>query len=138
MLHRRDYHSAAILLPDGSVLVGGDPDPQEHERYYPSYFFRPRPSITNAPLQVAHGAPFAVQTPQSSAIAEVVLMRPGAVTHGFNANQRAISCEFTSAAGALQVTTPADPTVAPRGWYLLFVVDSDRAPSEGRWIRLSP
>jgi hypothetical protein len=138
MVHRRDYHSAAILLPDGSVLMGGDPDFQEHERYYPSYCFRPRPTITGAPALVAHGAVFAVQTPQAASIAEVVLMRPGAVTHGFNANQRLIGTVFTSGAGVLQVTAPADTTVAPRGWYLLFVVDLDRTPSEGRWIRLSP
>ena len=138
MQHPRDYHSAALLLRDGSVLMGGDPDFQEHERYFPSYFFRPRPGITAAPGLVAHGAAFTIQTPQAASIAEVVLMRPGAVTHGFNANQRWIGCTFTTGAGQLQATAPADPTVAPNGWYLLFVVDHDRAPSEGRWLRLSP
>jgi plastocyanin len=138
MVHRRDYHSAAILLPDGSVLVGGDPDSGEHERYYPSYFFRPRPTITNAPALVAHGTVFTVQSPQASSIAEVVLMRPGAVTHAFNANQRSVACTFTRSIGNLSVTAPTSASVAPRGWYLLFIVDSDRGPSRGRWIRLSP
>jgi hypothetical protein len=138
MVHRRDYHSAAILLPDGSVLMGGDPEFAEHERYYPSYYFRPRPTITSAPALVAHGAAFAISTPQAPAIAEVVLMRPGAVTHGFNANQRYVGCTFTVAAGTLNATVPADATVALRGWYLLFIVDSDRTPSLGRWIRVSP
>ena len=37
MKYRRGYHSAAILMPDGSVVVGGDPDGSTtpHERYFP-------------------------------------------------------------------------------------------------------
>jgi len=65
-------------------------------------------------------------------------MRPGAVTHGFNANQRYVGCTFTVAAGTLNATVPADATIAPRGWYLLFIVDTDRVPSIGQWIRISP
>ena len=44
MKHRRAYHSAAILLPDGSVIMGGDPNggTTPNERYRPSYFFKPR------------------------------------------------------------------------------------------------
>ena len=39
MTYRRGYHSAAILMPDGSVVVGGDPDgpTTPHERYFPPY-----------------------------------------------------------------------------------------------------
>jgi hypothetical protein len=51
MKHFRGYHSAAILLPDGRVIVGGDPNggATPNERYLPSYFFKPRPTITAAP-----------------------------------------------------------------------------------------
>ena len=52
----RGYHSAAILLADGSVLMGGDRPGQwksgettQHERYYPSYFSLARPLINAAP-----------------------------------------------------------------------------------------
>src|SRR6202008_693863 len=43
----RGYHSAAILLPDGSVVMGGDPNggTTPNERYLPSYFFKARPTI---------------------------------------------------------------------------------------------
>jgi galactose oxidase len=90
MKHARGYHSAAILLPDGSVIMGGDPsgDITPNERYLPSYFFKPRPTITSSPPPVAHGAAFSVDTPTPGAIAEVVLVSPGVVTHGFNQNQR--------------------------------------------------
>jgi Domain of unknown function (DUF1929) len=79
-----------------------------------------------------------VQTPTPGAIAEVVLMSPGAVTHGLNQNQRHVGCAITGrTATQVQVTAPPDGTIAPPGWYLLFIVDSDRIPSEGIWVRLT-
>ena len=108
----RGYHSSAILMPDGSVVIGGDPSGEvtPHERYLPSYFFKPRPQITNAPGNIAYSAGFAIDTPQPNAIAEVVLMRPAAVTHGFNANQRSVGCLITGATG----TTPQRHRAARR------------------------
>jgi plastocyanin len=140
MKYPRGYHSAAILLPDGSVIMGGDPNGGNtpNERYRPSYFFKPRPALTTAPATVAHGAAFSVQTDVPGAIAEVILMRPGAVTHAFNHNQRYVGCAITgTTATTVDATAPADGTIAPPGYYLLFVVNHDRAPSLGRWIRLS-
>jgi FtsP/CotA-like multicopper oxidase with cupredoxin domain len=136
----RGYHSAAILMPDGSVIIGGDPNggSTPNERYLPSYFFKPRPSITSSPASVAHGATFAVQTTVPGSIAEVVLMSAGAVTHAFNHNQRSIACTITATtATTVTATAPPDGTIAPPGYYLLFVVDHDRIPSQAAWIRLT-
>jgi plastocyanin len=140
MKHIRGYHSAALLLPDGSVVMGGDPNggTTPNERYLPPYFFKPRPTVAGSPATVAHAAGFSVQTSLPAAIAEVVLMRPGAVTHGFNQNQRYIGCAITGrTATEVQVTAPPDGTIAPPGWYLLFLVDGDRVPSNGVWIRIT-
>lgn len=140
MKYIRGYHSAALLMPDGSVIMGGDPNggATPNERYRPSYFFKPRPAITASPAAIGYGAAFSVQTPVPGAIAEVVLMRAGAVTHGFNQNQRYVGCAMTGhSATEVHVTAPPDGTVAPPGWYLLFLVDTDRIPSTGAWIRLS-
>ena len=87
---------------------------------------------------VGHGAAFTVNTTDAPSIAEVVLMRPGAVTHGFNQTQRYIGCAFTAAAGTLNVTAPPDGNVAAPGWYMLFIVNSGRVPSVAKWIRLTP
>jgi FtsP/CotA-like multicopper oxidase with cupredoxin domain len=140
MKHLRGYHSAALLLPDGSVVMGGDPNGGNtpNERYLPTYFFRPRPTIGASPAAIAYSTNFAVQTPLPAAIAEVVLMRPGAVTHGFNQNQRYVSCTITArTATEVHARAPADGTIAPPGWYLIYIVDTDRAPSTGRWARLT-
>jgi plastocyanin len=140
MKYVRAYHSAALLLPDGSIVMGGDPHgfSTPNERYLPPYFFKSRPTIAGAPAAVTHGAAFAVQTPLSGAIAEVVLMRPGAVTHGFDQNQRYVGCAITGrTATEVQAVAPATGSIAPPGWYLLFLVDNDRVPSTGTWLHLT-
>ena len=138
--YKRLYHSSMILLPDGSVLIGGDDDGADPcERFYPEYCFMPRPQITGAPANVGFGADFDIQSPDATAIAEVVLMRPGAVTHGFDMSQRAIELEITGAAGGVvSVKSPPSGNVAAPGHYLMFILNGDRVPSEARWIRLTP
>jgi plastocyanin len=141
MKYVRGYHSAAILLADGSVIMGGDPNggTTPNERYLPSYFFKTRPTIIASPTAVAHGAALSVDTPTPGAISEVVLMSAGAVTHGFNQNQRYIGCVITGTTSTtVHATAPPNGNLAPPGYYLLFLVDHDRVPSIGRWIRLTP
>ena len=141
----RGYHSAAILLADGSVLMGGDRpgawksgETTAHERYFPWYYPLARPVISAAPASVGYGVTFDVQTPSPAAIVEVVLLRPGAVTHGWSQSQRLVECSVVgSTATAVQVQAPPDGNVAPPGHYLLFVLTGARIPSIGRWIRLT-
>jgi FtsP/CotA-like multicopper oxidase with cupredoxin domain len=146
MRYKRMYHSSAILLPDGSVLMGGDPvretpphDPTPHERYLPGYYFKPRPeisSISTATLQ--YGSTFSIQTPDAPSIAEVVLIKPGAVTHGFNMSQRYVGCSITGrSANSIVVQAPPDGNIAPPGYYLLFIVNGARVPSVAKWVRIS-
>jgi hypothetical protein len=141
MHYARGYHSSAILLSDGSVLMGGDPPsggmPTPHERYYPSYCFKPRPVIDSAPASAIYGGSIDIDTHQAPSIKEVVLLRPGAVTHGFNQSQRFVGCGIThNTATQVTVDLPPDGNIAPPGYYLLFVVDANRVPSKATWIRL--
>lgn len=140
LAYPRLYHSSMILLPDGSVFIGGDDDgPDPCERYFPSYFNQPRPQITNAPANVAYGAAFAIDTPTAGSIPEVILMRPGAVTHGFDMSQRAIELVITgNGATTVDVVAPPTANIAPPGFYLLFILDGNRVPSVARWIQVGP
>ena len=141
MKYPRGYHSAAILLADGSVIMGGDPNGGSvpNERYRPSYFFKSRPTITSSPPAITYGSAFSVNTPTPGAIAEVILLSPGAVTHAFNQNQRYVGCTITgTTATAVKATAPPNGTIAPPGYYLLSLLDHDRCPSIAAWIRLTP
>ena len=72
----REYHSTALLLPDGRVLMaGGGQLPgratniYSGEIYSPPYLFKgARPTIASAPSVVKYGANFTVsrRTPRSS------------------------------------------------------------------------
>jgi plastocyanin len=146
MTYTRTYHSSFLLLADGSVLAGGAPpdaDPPAiytpHERFFPGYFDVLRPTMTNAPATINYGATFNVDTPNPGDISEVVLLRPGAVTHGYNQSQRGIECVINGVgAGSITVESPPNANLAPPGWYLLFILNGVRVPSVGRWIRLTP
>lgn len=138
MTYHRGYHSAAILLTDGSVLFGGDPNSGVFERFYPLYYYQPRPQIAAAPASAVYGTNFDLDSPEAASIDEVVLLRPGGVTHGFNMTQRAIVCDIGAVAGnTLTIQPPPHGDVAPPGWYLLFLVNGARVPSVGHWIRLT-
>jgi hypothetical protein len=139
----RTYHASALLLPDGSVLVAGSggccgaPDQFNAEIFSPPYLFRgPRPQITSAPSAVQYGNSFAVGTPNAAAIASVALIRTGAMTHGFDHNQRYVPLTFSPSGGGLTVQAPPNGHTAPPGEYLLFIVDTNGVPSVAPFVRL--
>jgi hypothetical protein len=145
----RLYHSMALLLPDGSVLVGGggasgDSVNNLHsEIYYPPYLydapghFASRPSISSAPDTLAAGQIFTVGVGAAN-IQRVTLVKTGAVTHSFNMDQRFVELAFTdSGGGELSVHAPSRATDIPPGYYLLFVINGAGVPSKGRIVRVS-
>src|SRR6185312_8177237 len=60
------------------------------------------------------------------------LMRPGATTHSSDSEQRLVDVPLqVTATNAVELQMPIEPTLAPPGWYLLFVATAAGVPSEG-------
>jgi hypothetical protein len=145
----RLYHSTALLLPDGRVMVAGGgrnagvgaPDSSRDkfsgEIFSPPYLFKgPRPTITSAPATTSYGSNLFVETPDAAAIASVSFIRTGSVTHAFNQDQRFLPLTFQPTTGGLTVQTPANGNLAPPGHYLLFIVNTTGVPSIAKIVRL--
>jgi Domain of unknown function (DUF1929)/Kelch motif len=145
----RGYHSVSILMPDGTVLHAGSgnanepsttnryPDENTHEIFRPPYLFKgARPEVTDAPAEVTYAQSFDVITPAAGQVTHVRWIRLGAVTHAFDANTMAITVQFTAGDGKITVTAPANPNVAPPGHYMMFLLNRNGVPSEGRMIRV--
>jgi galactose oxidase len=138
----RQYHSVSLLLADGRVLNIGSQSAfardMRMEVYSPPYLFRgPRPQIGAAPASVGYGAEFSVESPDACRIDRVVFLRPSSITHHTNPDQRYLPLAWhRDGHCGLRATAPADGSVAPPGYYLLFILDDCGVPSVGRFVRL--
>ncbi|MEV0174851.1 kelch motif-containing protein [Streptomyces sp. NPDC050803] len=148
----RNYHSEALLLPDGRVATfGSDPlfDDQQntklgHFEQRMEVFTPPalhkngadRPVLQDGPqeLDEDHRATFRTGDPER--ITSARLMRPSAVTHTTDVEQRSIALGLTKSRNSVTVDVPKDPTLVPPGWYMLFVTDAEGTPSEAKWIQV--
>lgn len=146
MKYQRIYHSTAVLLLDGRVLVGGggrpspvgQPNRYDVEIYSPPYLFQTgvRPQITSAPSTVSYGQTFSVATPDVASIAKVTWIRLSSVTHAFNQNQRINRLSFMGQNNTLTITAPSDSNLAPPGHYMLFIVNNLGVPSVAKIIQI--
>ena len=150
----RQYHSTALLLPDGRVLSAGGGIcgtcdevgylAKNAEVFTPPYLFTkdgsgqlaPRPSISSAPNSAGYGSQIQIATPDAASIRKVALVRLGAVTHSVNMEQRYVPLRFRAHSRSLRATVPTNVNVAPPGFYMLFIVDGAGVPSQAKMVRL--
>ena len=134
----RNYHSTAVLMPTGQVLVAGgghptslsDPGQDSAQIYSPSYLFNgPRPTITSVPSSATYGSTISVSTPDASSISQVNLVSLGTDTHQMDMNQHFVPLSFTASDGTLNVTMPSSAAVAPPGHYMLFILNNQGTPA---------
>ncbi|KAJ8111688.1 hypothetical protein OPT61_g5771 [Boeremia exigua] len=139
----RMYHSEAVLMDDGRVLVSGsDPEDETHPQEYrlevfkPPYLLsgKPRPSFTIDNTDWMNGASYPFTVTGGSNI-QVSLLGSEASTHGNSMGARALFPAVSCGGSACTVTAPPGPYVAPPGWYRMFVL-SDGVPSPATWVRI--
>lgn len=138
----RGYHSVATLLPDGRVLAAGNnPGDGSFDNrislYSPPYLFRSdQPEITAVgSVEWTYGSvqPITVDGP----IASAALIRPAAVTHSSDPNQRSVALPMTVEGNEIDLHVTSNPDLAPPGWYMLFVADAAGTPSVAKWVHLT-
>lgn len=153
----RDYHSTALLLPDGRILsaggeaaiyVSGSSGPLTRETatiFWPPYLFKQngtlatRPRFGGANINVAWGDTLVICSLDATKITSVVLMRPGSITHQFNMDQRRVELDWSLAACSPQrrinAIVPNQPNLVPPGDYLIFILEGS-VPALARWVRI--
>jgi galactose oxidase-like protein len=145
----RNYHSVALLLPDGSVWTAGsdkdsgrgiDARELRFEICYPWYHGNPdRPTILAAPDVVSVNQKWIVETNQAPRIKRVAMLRCGSSTHAFDGDQRYVGLRFRRRGGKeLCVEFPDNGNVMVTGFYFLYVINDAGLPSLGTVLYATP
>lgn len=139
----RNYHSEALLLPDGRVAVFGSNPLKDNtfemriEIYSPAYLFKgERPAIKSGDTKVNLGSKATFTTSDPAKIASAKLMRPSSVTHVTDVEQRSVDLSFERTATGITATIPNNPNLLPPGYYMAFVTDKNNIPSEAFWVQV--
>ncbi len=148
----RDYHSTAVLLPDGRVFAGGgglcggvtgcNTNHPDGQIFSPPYLFNAdgaaatRPSIVSAPGAATNGGTIDVTTDRP--VTSFSIVRYGEATHSTDNDQRRIPLDIVASSGtSYRLRIPADPGVALPGPYMLFAMTAQGTPSVSTTVMVS-
>lgn len=145
----RNYHSLALLLPDGRVWAGGSglggnsADHRDAQLFTPPVLFNAdgsaatRPVITQSPSYVGVGTTFAVQA--TPGITKFNFIKMSSQTHSTNTDLRFISLPFTETSpGVYTVTSHSNLSVMTPGYWMLFGIGQNGAYSVAKIIQVDP
>ncbi|NUK00614.1 DUF1929 domain-containing protein [Streptomyces lunaelactis] len=150
----RGYHSNAVVLPDGRIMITGDelqqlandPDITDSmngsiEIYEPAYLHqgsRPSLGLIFNP-SVGYDEKITVSTNTPNDVTRAVLLAPTTATHSVNTSQRHLELRIKSRSGNfLELQAPPSAAAAPPGHYMLFLLNEEGAPSAAGWVQLKP
>jgi hypothetical protein len=147
----RDYHSEALLLPDGRVVtLGSDPlygnasdtlpgtFENRLEIYTPAYLYTGvRPVVSSGPTQLQRSRTYTFTVPNAADIVRARLVRPSAVTHMTDSEQSSVALDVHGSGDQLTVTVPANANLLPDDWYMFFVTNADGTPNNAYWVHVS-
>jgi hypothetical protein len=143
----RMYHSEAITLLDGRVLISGsnpedDVNPEEYrvEVFLPPYLLsgKPRPTFSIANKDWAWGQtgiPFTLGAPARNGAITVTLLAAVSSTHGNSMGARTLMPRVSCTGTACSVDAPTTANICPPGWYQFFVLDGG-VPAVGVYVRI--
>jgi hypothetical protein len=138
----RTYHSQSFLLPDGRIISIGD-NPLDGSFnmsisvYSPPYLFDgARPVIKSVASETnwTYGHSYTVKT--STPIKSAELMKPAAVTHQSDPNQRYVALPISGSGDSVNLNLTSNHNIAPPGWYMLFVTNANNVPSVAKWVHV--
>jgi hypothetical protein len=145
----RLYHSTTLLLPDATVLSlgGGAPGPIANlngEIFKPGYLFdangqlAERPTIVEAPKELAQGQDFQILVDDPSSIGRLTLVKYGSVTHSLNPESRMLNLNFkVGDDGKILVDLPDNSNVVTPGYWMLFAFNDNGTPSVAATIHVA-
>ncbi|GAB7357643.1 hypothetical protein MBLNU459_g0140t1 [Dothideomycetes sp. NU459] len=149
----RNYHSVAILMPNGTIFSGGGglcgtctTNHLDGQLFSPPYLFQSdgvtlatRPVISKvSTTTIKVGATFVVTLSSVPATSpSFSLIRISSVTHTVNTDQRRIAITGVVASGAnYTLSTPSDPGVFLPGYYYAFAIVNG-VPSVAQIVKIT-
>ena len=131
----RNYHSVALLLPDGRVWSGGGglggnaADHRDAEIYTPPALYTTsgtlatRPVISSMPGKIGIGTRFNVTA--TAGLSRFTMIRLSSITHSVNTDLRFLEAAFTETTpGNYQITANANINALTPGYWMLFGLNS--------------
>lgn len=144
----RNYHSVALMLPDGRIFSGGGglsgnaaTNHQNAQFFSPSYLFNPdgsaatRPEISSAPDAAGTGQ--TIEATASHDVSRFTMLRMTATTHAFSSDVRFLEVPFGRISNSrYELTLHSNPNVLLPGFWMLFALNENGVPSEAKVLKI--